>query len=51
MTCIFIFQKRRKRPKHSNPIYLLSYLTKMKQKTNPFENETKQINKKKKYIF
>jgi hypothetical protein len=39
MTWVFIFQKRGKWFKHSNPIYLLSYLTKMKQKTKPFENE------------
>jgi len=39
MTWVFIFQKRGKWFKHSNPIYLLSYLTKMKQKTKPFKNE------------
>jgi hypothetical protein len=44
MTCVFNFQKRGKKPKHSNPIYLLSYLTKMMQKTKPFENEIRQKN-------
>jgi len=39
MTRVFIFQKKGKRFKHSNLVYLLSYLTKMKQKTKPFANE------------
>jgi hypothetical protein len=39
MTWVFIFQKKGKKVKHLNLIYLLSYLTEMKQKTKPFENE------------
>jgi hypothetical protein len=39
MTWVFIFEKKGKRFKHSNLVYLLSYLTKVKQKTKPFANE------------
>jgi len=38
-TWVFIFQKRGRRFKHSNFIYVLSHLTKMKQTTKAFENE------------
>jgi hypothetical protein len=41
MTWLFIFQKRRNKPKHLKLTYLSNYLNKMKQKIKQFEQQTK----------